>query len=39
MLKYLDDYAIENGNDVIFGHINQKATFSKTKKPILTIHN
>ena len=32
MLKYLDDYAIENGNDVIFGHINQKATFSKNNK-------
>ena len=32
MLKYLDDYAIENGNDVIFGHINQKAIFSKSKE-------
>ncbi len=32
MLKYLDDYAIENGNDVIFGYINQKATFSKNKE-------
>ena len=32
MLKYLDDYAIENGNDVIFGHISQKATFTKNKE-------
>ena len=32
MLKYLDDYAIENGNDVIFGYINQKATFTKNKE-------
>lgn len=32
MLKYLEVYAIENGNDVIFGHINQKATFSKNNK-------
>ena len=35
MLKYLDDYAIENGNDVIFGHIGQKATFSKNKETYL----
>lgn len=34
MLKYLDDYAIENGNDVIFGYINQKATFTKNKETI-----
>jgi uncharacterized protein YxjI len=32
MLKYLDDYAIENGNDVIFGYINQKAIFTKNKE-------
>jgi hypothetical protein len=25
VLKYIDDYAIENGHDVIFGHITQKS--------------
>jgi hypothetical protein len=29
VLKYLNDFAIENGHDVIFGHITQKASFSK----------
>jgi hypothetical protein len=25
VLKYIDDYAIENGHDVVFGHITQKS--------------
>jgi GNAT superfamily N-acetyltransferase len=29
VLKYLNDFAIENGHDVMFGHITQKASFSK----------
>lgn len=29
VLQYIDDYAIKNGHDVIFGHIAQKAEFNK----------
>jgi hypothetical protein len=29
VLKYLNDFAIENGHDVMFGHITQKASLSK----------
>jgi GNAT superfamily N-acetyltransferase/vacuolar-type H+-ATPase subunit E/Vma4 len=29
VLKYLNDFAIKNGHDVMFGHITQKASFSK----------
>lgn len=29
VLKYLNDFVIENGHDVMFGHITQKASFSK----------
>ena len=29
VLEYLNDFAIKNGHDVMFGHITQKASFSK----------
>ena len=29
VLNYLNDFAIKNGHDVMFGHITQKASFSK----------
>jgi len=29
VLKYIDAYAITNGHDVVFGHITQKANFTK----------
>ena len=32
VLKYLENYAKKNGNDVIFGHINNKAQFTKDKR-------
>lgn len=32
VLKYIDSIAKRNGNDMIFGHINQKATFTKDEK-------
>jgi DNA polymerase III sliding clamp (beta) subunit (PCNA family) len=32
VLFYIDEYAKNNGHDVIFGHINQKAKFSKDKR-------
>jgi hypothetical protein len=32
VLKYIDDYAIKNGHDVVFGHITQKAEFTKDNR-------
>jgi GNAT superfamily N-acetyltransferase len=32
VLAYIDKYAIKNGHDVIFGHITQKAKFTKDKR-------
>jgi len=32
VLDYLDDYARKNGNDVIFGHIAEKALFTKDSR-------
>ena len=32
VLHYIDSIAKQNGNDVIFGHINQKSTFIKDEK-------
>lgn len=32
VLDYLDDYARKNGNDVIFGHIAEKASFTKDSR-------
>ena len=32
VLQYIDDYAIKNGHDVVFGHITQKAQFSKDNR-------
>ena len=32
VLQYIDDYAIKNGHDVVFGHINQKATMTKDNR-------
>ena len=29
VLEYLNDFALKNGHDVMFGHITQKASFSK----------
>jgi GNAT superfamily N-acetyltransferase len=29
VLQYIDDYAIKNGHDLVFGHITQKAKFTK----------
>lgn len=29
VLAYIDEYAIKNGNDVVFGHITQEADFTK----------
>ena len=29
VLKYIDDYAIKKGHDVVFGHITQNAKFTK----------
>ena len=34
-LKYLYDYAVENGNDVIFGHISTKASYIGILKNLL----
>ena len=31
-LKYLDEYCKKNGNDVIFGHISNKAEFTKDER-------
>ncbi len=31
-LKYLDDYCKKNGNDVIFGHVNNKVEFTKDER-------
>ena len=32
VLNYIDEYAVENGHDVIFGHISQKATMTKDNR-------
>ena len=32
VLQYIDDYAIKNGHDVVFGHITQKAEFTKDNR-------
>lgn len=32
VLNYLDEYAIKNGNDVIFGYVGQKSSFTKDSK-------
>jgi len=32
VLQYIDDYAIKNGHDVVFGHITQKATMTKDNR-------
>jgi GNAT superfamily N-acetyltransferase len=32
VLQYLDEYAKKNNNDVIFGHIAQKATFTRDSR-------
>ena len=32
VLKYIDDYAIKNGHDLVFGHITQKAEFTKDNR-------
>jgi GNAT superfamily N-acetyltransferase len=32
VLLYLEDYAKKNGNDVIFGHINNKAKFTRDNR-------
>jgi predicted acetyltransferase len=32
VLQYIDDYAIKNGHDVVFGHINKKATMTKDNR-------
>ena len=32
VLEYIDDYAIKNGHDVVFGHINKKATMKKDNR-------
>ena len=32
MLEYIDEYAINNGNDLIFGHINRKSSFNKDER-------
>ena len=33
VLKYIDDYAIKNGHDAIFGHVASKAVFTKDDRP------
>lgn len=35
VLDYIDDYAIKNGHDVVFGHIANNATFTKDDRPTL----
>ncbi len=35
VLAYIDEYAIKNGNDVVFGHITQKADFTKDDREAL----
>jgi hypothetical protein len=32
VLQYIDDYAIKNGHDVVFGHITQKAKMTKDNR-------
>jgi hypothetical protein len=32
VLAYIDEYARKNGNDVVFGHITQKAEFTKDER-------
>lgn len=32
VLEYIDNYAFENGNDVIFGHIEENASFTKDSR-------
>ena len=32
VLKYIEKYAVENGHDVVFGHITQKAKFTKDER-------
>jgi hypothetical protein len=32
VMQYIDNYAIKNGHDVVFGHITQKARFSKDNR-------
>jgi GNAT superfamily N-acetyltransferase len=32
VLSYLEDYASKNGNDVIFGHVAAKASFTKDSR-------
>ena len=32
VLAYIEKYAIENGHDVVFGHITQKAKFTKDER-------
>lgn len=32
VIKYLDDYAVENGHDVIFGHIPNESVFTKDNR-------
>jgi|688.fasta_scaffold00340_23 hypothetical protein len=32
VLDYIDEYAVKNGHDLIFGHITQKANFTKDSR-------
>jgi len=32
VLAYIDEYAMNNGNDIVFGHITQKAEFTKDER-------
>jgi hypothetical protein len=32
VINYIDEYAIENGHDVVFGYISQKADFTKNSR-------
>ena len=34
VLQYIDDYAIKNGHDLVFGHITQNAEFTKDNREI-----
>lgn len=39
VLDYLENYAKNNGNDLIFGHINNKAQFTKDDRETFNIFN
>jgi GNAT superfamily N-acetyltransferase len=38
LIKYLYDFAVENGNDVIFGHIATKASYIEILKHLLLVN-